>query len=67
MSSLKPTTSRYARRIDTDGSWTVFDAFTGRPAEVGSRQTTGMQMRDAEEMVAILNRIHPADGASTIH
>ncbi|WP_137113959.1 hypothetical protein [Mesorhizobium sp. GR13] len=67
MSRLKLTTSRYARRLDMDGTWTVFDAFTGRAAEVGSRQTTGTQMRDAGERVAILNRIHPAEGASTLH
>ena len=67
MSRLRLATSRHARRLDMDGTWTVFDAFTGRPAEVGSRQTTGMRVRDAEEMVAILNRVHHADGSSTVH
>ena len=37
----------------------MFDAFTGHPAEVSSRKTTGMQMQDAVEMVEILNRIRP--------
>jgi len=67
MNDLQPTPARYERRIEKNGTWTVFDAFTGHPAEVGSRQTTGMQMRDAEEMVDILNRIRPANDGGTIH
>ncbi len=58
---------RYARRIEANGTWTVFDAYTGRPAEVGSRQATGLQMDDAEEMVAILNGMHLVGDAGTIH
>jgi hypothetical protein len=67
MDIQQPMASRYARRIESNGTWTVFDACTGRPAEVGSRQATGLQMGDAEEMVAILNRMHPFDDAGTIH
>jgi len=67
MDDLLPASPRYARRIETNGTWTVFDSFTGSPAEVGSRQTTGMQMSDADEMVKILNRLHPASDDGTIH
>lgn len=67
MNALLPVLSRYARRIEKNGTWTVFDAFTGHPAEVGSRQTTGLQKHDAEEMVEILNRVHPASDAGTVH
>jgi hypothetical protein len=67
MNALRSAMSRYTRRIEEDGTWTVFDAFTGRTAEVGSRQTTGMQLRDAEEIVAILNRMHPASDDGSVH
>lgn len=56
MDALLTKSGRYDRRLETNGTWTVFDAFTGHPAEVGSRQTTGMQIADAEEMIRILNR-----------
>lgn len=67
MNDLQSTLRRYAQRIENNGTWTVFDAFTGRPAEVGSRQAVGMQMGDAQEMVDILNRVHPANDAGTVH
>lgn len=63
----KPDNRRYNRRVEQNGTWTVFDIFSGFPAEVGSRQTTGMQSRDAEEMVLILNRMHPAEDGGTLH
>jgi hypothetical protein len=37
--------------MEANVTWTVFGVFTGRSAEVGSRQSNGMQMHDAEEMV----------------
>jgi len=46
---------RFGKRIEQNGTWTVFAISTGLPAEVGSRQTTGMQMSDAIEMVELLN------------
>jgi len=61
MSASHPVTGRYKRRLEKNGTWTVFDAFTSRAAEVGSRQTTGMQIADAEEILRILNRAQPAD------
>ncbi len=67
MNASQPVSSRYERRLEKNGTWTVFDAFTGHPAEVGSRQTTGMQIADAEEMMRILNRVHPADDRGTVH
>lgn len=59
--------SRYARRLEKNGTWTVFDAFTGNPAEVGSRQTTGMQIADAEDIMRILNHVYPANDCGTVH
>lgn len=58
---------RYNRRIERNGTWTVFDILTGRPAEIGSRPTTGMQLNDAVEVMDILNRVRPASGHMTIH
>ena len=63
----KATHLRYARRIEKNGTWTVFDLFTGDTAEVGSRLTAGMQMSDAEEIMDVLNYIHPANDQGTIH
>lgn len=65
MDCLKAT--RYARRIEDDGTWTVFDTFTGLPAEVGNRLTTDMQMSDADEIMKVLNFIHPANDNGTVH
>lgn len=67
MPVLRTLYGRFERRRENNGTWTVFDSTTGRPAEVGSRQTTGMQIGDAEEMLSILNRIRPAAVAGTIH
>jgi len=67
MDSLKPAQNRYARRVEENGTWTVFDSFTGRVAEVGSRLTTGMQMSEADELMDVLNRIHPSNDNGTVH
>ena len=67
MDGHKAANTRYARRIEQNGTWTVFDIFTGHTAEVGSRLTAGMQMSDAEEIMDVLNYIHPANDLGTIH
>jgi len=66
MDALKPAGSRCARRAEENGTWTVFDKFTRAPAEVGSRLTTGTEMRGADEMMAVLNFLHPANDRGTI-
>jgi len=67
MHGYKPPAIRYALRIENNGTWTVFDTFTDRPAEIGNRLTTDMQMSDAEEIMDVLNFIHPANDNGTIH
>ena len=67
MHGYKPPAIRYALRIENNGTWTVFDTFTDQPAEIGSRLTTDMQMSDAEEIMDVLNLIHPANDNGTIH
>lgn len=67
MDALPLKFSRYDRRLESNGTWTVFDALTGHPVEVGGRQTTGMQVADAEETMHILNRMHLANDCGTVH
>lgn len=59
--------SRYAKRLEIGGTWTVFDVFSGRTAIVVNCKTTGMRVSDAEELVSILNGIHPAEDSGTVH
>ena len=67
MDGHKAPHTRYARRVEHNGTWTVFDRFTGQPAEVDRRLTTDMQMSDAEEIMDVLNFIHPANDNGTVH
>lgn len=67
MKIFTSTNTRYSRRLENNGTWTVFDIFTDKPAEVGSRPTTDMQMIEAEEIMRVLNSIHPANDQGTVH
>lgn len=64
---FKPLEIRYALRIQDNGTRTVFDTFTDKSAEIGDRLTTEMQMNDAEEIMEVLNLLHPANDNGTIH
>ncbi|MBD9375641.1 hypothetical protein IB238_23830 [Rhizobium sp. ARZ01] len=46
----------YGHREECDGTWTVFASDTGEPAELGSRQVTGLRESDAIELRAVFNR-----------
>lgn len=37
------------------GTWTVFDIFTGLPAEVNGVAQTGLEMEQADDLVDLLN------------
>ncbi|MFD2053573.1 hypothetical protein ACFSQT_10855 [Mesorhizobium calcicola] len=52
-------TQRYKSFQEPAGTWTVNDARTGRPAEMGSRTIIGMNQQDAEELVDLLNELDP--------
>jgi hypothetical protein len=44
----------YGRRVETDGSWSVYHVFTGNPAEIGGHSMTGMSRSSATlEMVSL--------------
>jgi hypothetical protein len=45
----------YGRRIELDGSWTIYHVFTGAPADVGRRPTTGLSKTEATTRMIILN------------
>ncbi|TJW02167.1 MAG: hypothetical protein E5W97_21495 [Mesorhizobium sp.] len=47
--------NRYALRMDEPNSWTVFDIFTGQPAEFETKVMIGINARRAEEIVGELN------------
>ena len=45
----------YGRRLELDGSWTIYHVFTGAPADVGSRPMAGLGETDATTTMIILN------------
>ncbi|WP_217577831.1 hypothetical protein [Mesorhizobium sp. GbtcB19] len=47
--------NRYALRMDRPNSWTVFDIFTGQPAEVERKVMVGIKTRRAEKLVVEMN------------
>ncbi|TPL07583.1 hypothetical protein FJ938_11115 [Mesorhizobium sp. B2-4-14] len=46
---------RYDLRKETDGTWTVFDVFTGQPAEIEGQPVTGLDLEYADDLVDLLN------------
>ena len=46
---------RYDLRKEKDGTWTVYDVFTGWAAEVDHRKAMGLDEQDADELVDLLN------------
>jgi 1,2-phenylacetyl-CoA epoxidase PaaB subunit len=47
--------NRYALRMDHPDSWTVFDVFTGQPAECDHKIMVGINAGEADEAVRRLN------------
>ncbi|OWK19709.1 hypothetical protein AJ88_38950 [Mesorhizobium amorphae CCBAU 01583] len=47
--------NRYALRMDHPDSWTVFDVFTGQPAESDRKVMVGINAGEADEIVGRLN------------
>ncbi|MBB3149939.1 hypothetical protein FHS21_006398 [Phyllobacterium trifolii] len=46
---------RYDMREEDNGTWTVFDVFTGFPVIVNERMMISMEIQEADEMVELLN------------
>ncbi|MBZ9992803.1 hypothetical protein [Mesorhizobium sp. BH1-1-4] len=49
------TTDRYDARWEEDGSWTMFDVFTGQPYERGALVLIGMPFLQADDITRLLN------------
>jgi hypothetical protein len=47
---------QYGRRVEQDGSWSVYHVFTGVPAEIQGRRMTGMSRTNATQDMLALNR-----------
>lgn len=47
---------QYGRRIECDGSWTLYHVFTGAPARVGGRIMTGLSRLEVSDNMLSLNK-----------
>ncbi|MEP9373295.1 hypothetical protein [Mesorhizobium sp. KR1-2] len=45
----------YDRRVEMDGSWTIYHVFTGVPAVLDGRAMTGLRRAEATTMMINLN------------
>jgi hypothetical protein len=50
------TENRYAKRQEQDGTWTVYDVLSGEPAISGDTTMILVGLKDAIDLVKILNR-----------
>ncbi len=46
---------RFDLRREGDGTWTVFDVFTGLPAVVDNEPFFGLELEEADDAVDLLN------------
>lgn len=56
---------QYGRRIEADGSWTIYDVFTGVPASICGHSVTGLSRPDATEVMTFLNNEMRAEKTGT--
>ncbi len=50
-------TNRYSTRIEPDGTWTIFDLFTGLPADYYGRPTTLMDEDNSRSLCIVMNAL----------
>jgi len=50
-------TDRYSTRPEHDGSWTIFDLFTGRAADYHGRPTTLMDEDGSKSLCIAMNAL----------
>jgi hypothetical protein len=50
---------RYLKRQGEDDTWSLVDTVTGRTAEMGSRQLSGLNAADAADLLETLNAPRP--------
>lgn len=46
---------RYGRRVEKNGTWTIYHVFSGVPAEYASWKMVGLHVKTAERALRILN------------
>ncbi len=50
-------THRFGVRVEGDGTWTVFDVFTGWPADYLGRSLDGLEEGVADSLCAVVNTL----------
>jgi hypothetical protein len=56
---------RFHHQREDDETWSVVDTNTNRLAEIGSRQVSGLNQRDATDLLKTLNARIPVACAET--
>ncbi|MQU69059.1 hypothetical protein [Sinorhizobium meliloti] len=54
-------------RQEDDGTWTVFDIFTGLPARVNDVEQVGLEMEQADDLVDLLNLLYIKRRRGPVH
>jgi hypothetical protein len=56
---------RFDARKESDGTWTVFDRFTGLPADVNGYPLVMLDVEEADDAVDLMNRLdlHPSNNS----
>lgn len=57
--------NRFHYQREDDETWYVVDSATNRPTEIGSRQVSGLNQRDAMDLLKTLNAQIPVARART--
>ncbi len=50
-------TQRFKIRREIDGTWTIFDVFSGLHVIVGDEPTIGLEFEDANDLVDLMNSL----------
>lgn len=58
---------RYDMREMPDGSWCVFDVFTGLIAKVNDAYITDLDIQEADDMVDLLNQLYAERYSGPLH
>lgn len=61
------TKNRYDLRKEPDGTWTVFDIFTGMPAQVNDVEQIGLELEQADDLVDLLNLLYIRRRSGSAH
>jgi hypothetical protein len=59
--------NRYDLRQEADGTWTVFDIFSGLPAEVNEVEQVGLELEQADDLVDLLNLLYIKRRSGSAH